>query len=51
MNNKKSINFVNQIKKEYYKNWRKNNKDKIKNYNSKYWEKRAEKIKNKKAKD
>ena len=34
------------VRKEYYKIWRDNNKDKIRNYNSKYWEKRAEKIKN-----
>ena len=34
------------VRREYYKIWRDNNKDKIRRYNSKYWEKRAEKIKN-----
>ena len=33
-------------RKDYYKSWRDNNKDKIKDYNSKYWKKRAERIKN-----
>jgi hypothetical protein len=27
--------------KEYYKTWRQNNSDKIKQYNSAYWEKKA----------
>ena len=39
-------NEAKKVRKEYYKIWRDNNKDKIRNYNSKYWEKRAEKIKN-----
>ena len=34
------------VRREYYKIWRDNNKDKIRRYNSKDWEKRAEKIKN-----
>lgn len=33
------------MQKEYFRNWRANNKDKIKEYNSKYWKKRAEKLK------
>lgn len=32
---------VKQEKKDYFKNWRKNNKDKIKVINKRYWEKRA----------
>lgn len=35
------------IKKEYYREWRKNNKDKIKKYNEKFWKKQAEKMNNK----
>ena len=32
------------IRKEYYKEWRKNNKDKIKKYNERFWKKQAEKL-------
>ena len=32
-------------RREYYKKWRSNNKDKIKEYNKRYWEKKA--LKNK----
>lgn len=35
------------IRKQYYKEWRKNNKDKIKKYNERFWKKQAEKIDNK----
>lgn len=28
-------------RKEYYRKWRKNNKEKIKKYNSNYWERKA----------
>ena len=35
------------IKKVYYKEWRKNNKDKIKKYNERFWKKQAEKLNNK----
>jgi len=38
-------NLVKKAKQEYFKNWRKKNKDKVKEYNSKYWKKRAEKLK------
>lgn len=33
-----------QMQREYFKNWRVNNKDKIKEYNSKYWKRRAKKL-------
>lgn len=36
--------LANETRKNYYKDWRKNNKDKIKKYNSNYWQKRAEKL-------
>ena len=35
------------IKKAYYKEWRKNNKDKIKKHNETFWKKQAEKLNNK----
>ena len=34
------------IKKAYYKEWRKNNKDKIKKHNETFWKKQAEKLNN-----
>lgn len=46
MKNKGMNDIVNDVKKEYFKNWRKNNKDKIKEYNSRYWQKKADNIKN-----
>lgn len=33
-----------QIRNDYYKEWRKNNKDKVKKYYENYWKKRAESI-------
>lgn len=30
-----------ELKKEYFRNWRKNNKDKVRRYNNAYWQKRA----------
>ena len=30
----------NKARKEYYRNWRKNNKEKVKIYNKNYWEKK-----------
>lgn len=33
------------VRREYYKKWRSNNKDKIKEYNKRYWEKKT--LKNK----
>ena len=32
---------INQLKNEYYRSWRANNKDKVKGYNKNYWERRA----------
>lgn len=32
-------------KREYFKNWRKNNKDKVKKHNETFWKKQAEKLK------
>ena len=41
-------NYLNDvIRKQYYKEWRKNNKDKIKKYNEKVWKKQAEKLNSK----
>lgn len=37
--------LANRLKKEYYKDWRDKNKDKVKKYNATYWKKRAEKAK------
>lgn len=31
------------MRQEYLRNWRANNKDKVKEYNKRYWQKRAEK--------
>lgn len=33
----------NEAKKKYYRQWRSRNKEKIKLYNDRYWEKRAKK--------
>ncbi len=33
-----------QARRDYYKNWRKNNKDKIKEYNKKFWSKQADMV-------
>lgn len=40
--------LIKEEKRKYYKNWRKNNKDKIKKHNKDYWEKRAMKQSNNK---
>lgn len=29
------------LKKEYFRKWRANNKDKVKEYNKRYWERKA----------
>ena len=39
----KELYLIEQAKKEYKKEWRKKNKDKIKEYNSRYWLKKAKK--------
>lgn len=41
---------ANKLKREYYKKWRANNKDRIKDYNSKYWKKKAQCLKNNSSK-
>lgn len=46
MENNNQSKLINEIKKRYYKDWRDKNKDKVKSYNSKYWQKRAEQLKN-----
>lgn len=33
-----------QARRDYYKNWRKKNKDKIKEYNKKFWLKQADMV-------
>lgn len=33
-----------QAQREYMNNWRKNNPEKVKRYNKKYWEKRAKEL-------
>lgn len=42
MDNKKLKAMMQQEKREYFRQWRKNNPDKIKKYNENYWRKRAE---------
>ena len=46
INIKKDISNI-EARKEYYKNWRKKNKDKIKKHNETFWKKQAEKLNNK----
>ena len=43
INIKKDISNI-EARKEYYKNWRKKNKDKIKKHNETFWKKQAEKL-------
>lgn len=35
---------VAEIKRDYFRNWRKNNKDKVKEINKRYWEKKAQQL-------
>lgn len=37
------IDKVTKVRREYQKKWRAKNKDKVKEYNRRFWEKRAEK--------
>jgi len=46
MNIKKDTSNI-EARKEYYKNWRKKNKDKIKKHNETFWKKQAKKLNNK----
>lgn len=33
------VELIKKAKREYFKNWRKNNKDKVKEHNARYWKK------------
>lgn len=35
---------VRQVKREYYRNWRRANPDKVKEYQRRYWERKARQI-------
>lgn len=37
-------NTAKKIRNEYYRHWRANNKDRIREYNARYWSKRAERM-------
>lgn len=41
MDNKKNGEAVKNAQREYYKKWRAANKDKVRQYNKNFWEKRA----------
>lgn len=41
--------YVDELRKNYYKKWREKNKEKIKEYNQKYWLKKAQKLVNSEA--
>lgn len=43
--------LVKKLRNEYFRNWRKNNKDKVKAINQKYWKKKYIKIKEVKKDD
>ena len=43
MDNKKIEAVVKEEKREYFRQWRKNNPEKVKQHNENYWRKRAEK--------
>ena len=43
MDNKKLEAVVKEEKREYFRRWRKNNPEKVKQHNDNYWRKRAEK--------
>lgn len=43
MDNKKLEVAAQEEKREYFRQWRKNNPDKVKKHNENYWRKRAEK--------
>lgn len=40
--------YVKEVKQEYFRNWRKNNKDKVKKNNANYWKKKADLLKKQK---
>lgn len=37
-------NTAKKIRNDYYRHWRANNKDRIREYNARYWAKRAERM-------
>ncbi len=41
MSKPKTIDAATEARREYFRQWRAKNKDKVKEYNRKYWEKRA----------
>ncbi len=41
MNEVKAIDAAAKARREYFRQWRSNNKDKVKEYNKRYWEKKA----------
>ena len=43
MSTKKIKRAAAEERREYYRQWRKENRDKIKKYNANYWQRRAEK--------
>ncbi len=51
MVNKKLEAVAQEEKREYFRQWRKNNPDKVKKHNENYWRKRAEKRLEAEAKD
>ena len=51
MVNKKLEAVAQEEKREYFRQWRKNNPDKVKKHNENYWRKRAEKRLEVEAKD
>ena len=48
MNNNISSELVRSVKNEYFRKWRKENRDKVKRTQEKYWQKKAEQILNEK---
>ena len=51
MDDKKLEAVAQEEKREYFRQWRKNNPDKVKKHNENYWRKRAEKRIEAEAKD
>lgn len=51
MDNQKLEAMAQEEKREYFRQWRKNNPDKVKRHNENYWRKRAEKRLEAEAKD
>lgn len=41
----KPLTAADKARKEYYRNWRAQNKQKIKEYNKRYWERKANELK------